>query len=359
MSLRAGALAAAVLALAACLTAGCAKKLPPPGGKLDTEPPHILSVSPDSGAVAVSRRGPLVIGFSESMAHRDPATWLVLGPYARLGGAHWKEHAITVDLTDSLRADQTYTLVISNAATDARGNRLRPARSLIFTTGTAFAPGVIAGHIEGRGGHFGEGVFVWGYRADLGHAPDSTSRDFDALTVGGEAGRFALLGLPVPSKWRLYAFYDANHTQSFEPGIDLLNVLDSTITLTADAPRADSIRLVSVDPTAPATAQGLVVDSLGAAAVDSAGRSDPHLKVWVEPLDSVVTKKGVTSATSVAAGAFRFSLPPGHYRLRAFLDQDANGIYDARREPAGPPVDVTADPAALLSNIRLRAPERR
>lgn len=356
MSRRAGSLALGSSALLLMLAAGCAKKLPPPGGKLDIEPPHLLSVSPDSGTVGVSRRGPFTIEFSENMAHRDPALWLVLGPYARLGNGHWKAHTVTVDVADSLRVDQTYTLVISNAATDARGNRLRPARALIFTTGSSFAPGAITGHIEGRGGHYGEGVFVWAYRADLGHAPDSTSRDFDALAVGGAAGRFALLGLPVPSKWKLYAFYDANHTQSFEPGIDLLNPLDSTITLTADAPRADSILIVSVDPTAPATAQGAVVDSAGDVVVGKTGKSDPKLKVWVEPQDSVVTKKGLTTAVAVTAGAFRFSLPPGRYRFRAFLDNDLNNVYEVLREPAGDPRDVVVEPGGLITDIRLNAP---
>jgi hypothetical protein len=247
-------------------------------------------------------------------------------------------------------------MVISNAVTDARGNRLSPARALIFTTGTSFAHGAITGHIEGRGGHYGDGVFVWGYRADLGHAPDSTSRDFDALAVGGSGGRFELLGLPVPSKWRLYAFYDANHTQSFEPGIDLLNPLDSTITLTAESPRADSIRIVSVDPNAPATAQGAVVDSAGTVVADKQGKSDPKLKIWVEPLDSVVTRKGMTSSVAVTGGAFRFTLPPGRYRLRAYLDADLNNVYDKAREAAGDPKEVTAEPASFVSDIRLTAP---
>jgi hypothetical protein len=347
---------AILLALSPLLIAGCAKKVPPPGGQPDIEPPHLLSVSPDSGAVGVPRGAPITLTFSETMAHRDPNDWIVLGPYAHLERGHWKSRTATIELTDSLRANQTYTLVISNAATDARGNRLRPARALIFTTGSSFPPGAIAGRVEGRGGHFGEGVFVWGYRADLGHAPDSTSRDFDALAVGGESGRFALLGLPVPSKWRLYAFYDANHTQSFEPGIDLLNALDSTITLTAEAPRADSILLVSVDPAAPATAQGSVVDSAGSVAADEQGKSDPRLKVWVEPLDSVVTRKGQTTAVSVTAGTFRFTMPPGRYRLRVFLDDDHNNVFDRGREAAGAPFEVRAEPAGLLGDLKLEAP---
>jgi hypothetical protein len=58
----------------------------------------------------------------------------------------------------------------------------------------------------------------------------------------------------------------------------------------------------------------------------------------------------------VTGGAFRFTLPPGRYRLRAFLDGDQNGVFDAKREAAGDPRDVVAEPAALITDVRLNAP---
>jgi len=342
-------LGAALLALA---FAGCAKKLPPPGGKPDVEPPRTLSVAPDSGAVSVPRNTTLQIGFSENMTHRDPALWVAIGPYVPIDRARWDKHHVTIELEDTLHADRTYTVVVSDAMTDSRGNRLRPARSWSFTTAPAFAPGTIRGRVEGRG-HLGEGVFVWGYRDDLGHAADSTSRDFDALGVGGEAGRFALLGLPVPSRWKLYAFYDANRTQSFEPGLDILNLMPQTISLTPDAPLADSVTLVSVDPEAQATVQGTVVDSSESVVVDEKGRSEPKLKVWVEPSDTTRTRG--PSSLSVGAGAFRFAVAPGTYRIRAYLDANQNGRFDSG-EPAGESVGITAEAAGLVTDVRLAAP---
>ena len=342
-------LGAAVLALA---LAGCAKKLPPPGGRPDVEPPRSLSVSPDSGAVAVPREASIHVGFSENMAHRDPALWLAIGPYVPLDKARWEKHEVTVALDDTLRANQTYTVVLGDAITDSRGNRLRPVRTWSFTTGAAFPPGEIRGRVDGRG-HLGEGVYVWGYRDDLGHAADSTARDFDALAVGREAGRFALLGLPVPSRWKLYAFYDANRTQSFEPGLDLLNVLPRTISLTTAAPVADSVTLVSVDPEAQATVQGTVVDSSGSTVLDEKNRSDPKLKVWAEPLDTT-RARGPTSL-SVGAAAFRFAVAPGRYRVRAYLDANQNGRFDPG-EPAGEAVEITAEAAGLIADLTLKAP---
>jgi len=61
------------------------------------------------------------------------------------------------------------------------------------------------------------------------------------------------MGLPVPSRWRLFAFHDANLTLSFEPGVDHLTPLDSTVVLTDTAAVAEDVGLLSLDPAAPAT----------------------------------------------------------------------------------------------------------
>jgi hypothetical protein len=341
---------AAALALAA---AGCARKLPPPGGTPDLVPPRLASTVPDSGAVGVPRGVVLELRFSEAMAHRDPVSWFCTGPYVSARRVEWRKNTLFFEPAESLRADQTYTLIVGGAATDARGNRLAGVRTLPFTTGAAFPPGRLGGRVEGRG-HTGDGVFVWAYREDLGHAPDSTARDFDALAIGGPGGQFVLPGLPVPSRWRLYAFHDANRTLSFEPDVDHLTRQDSVVVLTAEAPAADSLVIWSVDPAAPATVSGTVVDSLVPPGTQVRVLAE---RVGAEAAGSPRGGRAARSGSvAVEGGTFRLSLEAGRYRLRVYLDLNRNARFDSPAEPASEPVEIDAKAGDVLSGIELVAP---
>lgn len=334
-----------LLAVVALALGACAKRLPPPGGKPDIEPPRISATSPDSGAVNVSRRPTIQVTFSEAMMHGDPSTWVLLGPYASLRKFEWSKSVLTVTPSESLRADQSYTLVVTEGATDARGNRVREPRVTPFTTGTAFPPGQIRGRVEGHG-HEGRGVLVWAYRQDLGHAPDSTARDFDALSIGEDEGGFRILGLPVPSRWKLYAFHDVNRTLSFEPDIDHLTALPDTIQLTPEHPVADSVVVPSIDPSAPGEISGTVADSLAPPGIP--------IRILVESLTAPPGER--PREFPVEQGAFRFALAPGSYRLRAYVDLDRSGRWDTPGEPATDPIEVRVEPAARVSGLSFVAP---
>ncbi len=345
-------LALTAAALAVC-AAGCARKMPPPGGQPDTEPPRVLSTVPDSGAVEVPRATVLEVAFSEPMRWGEAERWLVVGPHVPARRVSSRERTLRYEPAESLRAGQAYTLVVCAGATDARGNPIAEPRAIPFTTGGAFPPGRIRGRIEARG-HRAVGVFVWAYREDLGHAPDSTARDFDALGVGASAGEFDLGGLPVPSRWRLFAFHDANRTLSFEPGIDHLTALDSTLALTDSAAVAEDVSLLSLDPVAPAMVSGTVADTLAPNGV--------ALRVLAEQIeiftDRPVSAGGQPSAGSVAVenGAFTVSLQAGRYRLRCYLDLNRNGRLDAAAEPASEAVEIKVRPGDQLAGLLLVAP---
>jgi hypothetical protein len=335
-----------VLALAlAPVLVGCAKKLPPPGGRADQEPPLVVATRPDSGATGVARTGAREVEVSESMNERSTSSAILLAPYAAASKFEWKGKVFRYVLRDTLVEDQTYALIVGNTARDIRNYALPTPRTTHFTTGADFPPGRIAGRLDAKG-HVGEGTFIWAYREDLDHAPDSTARDFDALAIAGSGGAYALPGLPVPSTWRLYAFHDVNRTMTFEPGTDLLTRLDSTVVLTPDRPVADSVVVTSLNLSAPATVRGNVVDP------DSAARR--ALRLVVEQVEDTVAT-GQRWENLVVHGEFQLSLDPGSYRFWIYVDLNGNRNWDSE-EPRTQYLEVEVKPAEERSGVEITAP---
>lgn len=349
---RGPALAAAAV-MAAVLAAGCARKMPPPGGRPDLDPPRVLATVPDSGAVEVPRTTVFEVAFSEPMRWGDAERWFLTGPYVPARRVSGRDRVLRFEPAESLRAGQAYTLIVGAGAADERGNPVAGPRAIPFTTGGALPPGRIRGRIEARG-HRATGVFVWAYREDLGHAPDSTARDFDALGVGDREGEYDLMGLPVPSRWRLLAFHDANLTLSFEPGVDHLTPLDSTVVLTDSAAVAEDVGLLSLDPAAPATVTGTVADTLA-----PSGAALRVLAEQIEILTGEPMKAGgqpAVGSVAVQDGAFNVSLPAGRYRLRCYLDLNRNGRHDAQTEPVSEALDIKVRPGDQVTGLLLVAP---
>ncbi|HEX4777162.1 MAG TPA: Ig-like domain-containing domain, partial [Acidimicrobiia bacterium] len=213
------------------MLAGCARRLPPTGGPRDVLPPSLIGSEPDSGAVDVARTAKVRLVFSEAMDRASVGQNVVLGPGVRSMTPKWVNgHTLELSPDDSLRANTTLSLIVPPGARDVRGNALDRVYMSFFTTAPAFPPGSIEGTVVGRG--VGpDGAYVWAYRDDLGHAPDSTAFDMDALGQAHGGGHFTLPGLPVPGTYRLYAFVDRNRNRSFEPGTDILDRSDSLVTL--------------------------------------------------------------------------------------------------------------------------------
>jgi len=205
------------------LLAGCARKLPPTGGPPDVSSPTLQATEPDSGTTGVPRDAVVRLVFSEPMDRASVGQNVVVGPGVRNLRAKWL-NGRTLELAPDgpLPADATLTLIVPPGARDVRGNALDRVFTAHFTTAGAFPPGEIAGTVVGRG-LTPDGVYVWAYRDDLGHVPDSTAFDMDALGQAHGGGHFTLPGLPVPGTYRLFAFVDRNRNRSFEPAIDLLN----------------------------------------------------------------------------------------------------------------------------------------
>src|SRR5262249_31817879 len=206
--------ALALLATGLIAATGCARKQMPSGGPPDLEPPKVVAVTPDSGAVGVSLEPKLSVEFSEGMDPRTASLAVELAPRVEIKQRRWSGRKLTLVLQDSLKADQTYTLFVGADARDRHGNALVEGRTIPFSTAAKFPAGVIEGEVEAVG--FGvPGTFLWCYPE--GHSPDSTARDFDAVGLASADGAFSVTGLHVPGRYRVWAFADLNRNHSFEP----------------------------------------------------------------------------------------------------------------------------------------------
>ena len=326
-------------ALALALVAiSCAKKGPPSGGPPDLVPPTVVATSPDSGAARVPRVAPLSITFSESMEPRSTESALALAPRVDVRQLRWKGPTVTVVLAETLRARQSYTLFVGAGARDRHGNALQQGVAVTFSTGDSFPPGTIEGTVRARGFSVA-GTYLWCYDQARHEQPDSTARDFDALGVADAEGRFHVIGLPVPGRYRVWAFADLNGNRSFEPAVDILAPAETTFALSSGEPAAAGVDLEVVNPRAPAKLAGAVLDSLG----DSLG---VVRVVAVSVEDS--TRRFVVEPGE--GGGFEIPLAAGKWRVQAFRDLNRNRVWEVSE--AGSDVQsFTLEPAGEVKDL--------
>lgn len=333
--------AGTLVALVVGVLAGCAKREPPSGGPPDLEPPRRTQSTPDSGAAAVPVATTLSVTFSEPMEPRSTADAVSLAPRVEIKKRQWSGRTLRLVLDQPLEPNHTYTLYVGGTARDRHNNALGTGSTVVFSTADTFPAGRIAGEIEAHG-LSDAGVALWCYRD--GHEPDSTARDFDAIGISDGDGRFRIDGLAVPGSYRLWAFADQNNNRSLEPLTDIFTAVDTVFHLTPQQPVANDVRIGIVNPRAPGTVKGAVLDSLP----DSLG-------VRVVAVSERDSMRRVTEDVD-AEGHFEIELEPGSWWIRLYRDLDRSKSWEPSLEPAGPAVLVVVAPAAEGVEVKLRRP---
>ena len=332
-------LASATLLFA--LATGCAKREPPSGGPPDLVPPRLLSSSPDSGSAGIAVDARLSLTFSEAMEPRSTQEAVQLAPAVGVRLRRWSGRTLSLVLEEPLKADHVYTLFVGGTARDRHGNNMTSGATIAFSTGAVFPVGRIDGEVEARG-FDAQGTYLWCYDASRSGVPDSTARDFDALGLVNDSNHFRIDGLKAPGRYRLWAFADLDLNRSFDPLRDILAPIDTILTLSAANPRAGPIKLLLINPRAPATLRGAVVDSLH----DSLG----VMRILaVSAQDSSL----IGLADVDREGKFELSLRGGTWRVRAFQDEDRNRDWQPAREPASDVIELVLEPASEVKNVKL------
>ena len=331
--------------VAVIVLAGCAKKAPPSGGPPDLEPPRLVSSAPESAAARVPLDARPALTFSEPMEPRSTGEAIAIAPRIDIRQQKWSGRTVTLVLAEPLQAHRAYTLFVGGGARDRHGNPMRVGASVVFTTSDTLPPGVIEGAIVAKG-FVGAGTYLWCYDAAQHEAPDSTARDFDALGLADQDGKFRIVGLTVPGRYRIWAFADLNHNRSFEPNTDLLAPADTLIELTRERPVLSDLSLTVVNPTAPGKVRGTVLDSL----VVTVGTTQV---LAVSERDSTQRVVGDVNGQL----EYELDLAPGAWFLRGFRDLDRNHSWQRTKEPAGPPVRVDVAPASETQGVTLKVRE--
>ena len=122
----------------ALLLAACATIQEPPGGPPDFDPPIILAVTPDSGAVVEDFDDEVNVQFNEVIDERSGSglqSLVLLSPRPEELEVSWKRSRITIKPKDGWENDIVYQLTLLPGFSDLRNNRLDSTKTIVFSTG--------------------------------------------------------------------------------------------------------------------------------------------------------------------------------------------------------------------------------
>jgi hypothetical protein len=192
---------------------GCAQQGAPPGGPPDKQPPILVRVTPDTGAVNTTPPR-VVFRFDEVVSERPQGApslraLFLISPREGEPDVDWRREAITVRPRRGWKKNAVYTVTMLPGLVDLRGNVRREGATATFSTGPTMPDtrlgGVVFDWIAGR-------AVPRPYVEALSR-PDTT---VVYVTQGDSTGRFLFRHLP-PGAYTVRGFADANNNRTIEP----------------------------------------------------------------------------------------------------------------------------------------------
>ena len=223
--------AVTLLFLGAFLTR-CANIMSPDGGPKDTLPPVITAITPGNFATNFTEKK-IYIEFNEFVQIKDQNKEMFTSPaMKKMPLITTRGKGIVITIRDTLKENQTYAIDLGSAIRDNNeGNPLNAMR-YVFSTGSTVDSLICSGYTaDSYKADSVSRTFLWFYILDsLPDTPDYDSTIFnrkpDAIARAQNNGIFIAQNLK-PVKYRIYAIGDKNDNQLYEPGTDLVGILDS------------------------------------------------------------------------------------------------------------------------------------
>ena len=203
----------------------------PEGGPKDTLPPVIVKLQPDN-FVTNFKEKKIYIEFNEFVQIKDQNKEMFTSPAMKKAPLlTTRGKGIVITIRDTLKENTTYAIDLGSAIRDNNeGNPLNAMR-FVFSTGDKVDSIMCSGYTaDSYKADSVSRTFLWFYIADsLPVTPDYDSTIFnrkpDVIARAQNNGIFIAQNLK-PVKYRIYAIGDKNDNQLYEPGSDLVGILD-------------------------------------------------------------------------------------------------------------------------------------
>ena len=210
----------------------CANIMTPEGGPKDTLPPVIVKLEPGNFATNFKEKK-IYIEFNEFVQIKDQNKEMFVSPaMKKLPLLTTRGKGIVLTIRDTLKENTTYAIDLGSAIRDNNeGNPLNAMR-YVFSTGDKVDSMMCSGYTaDSYKADSVSRTFIWFYIADsLPNTPgyDSTifNRKPDVIARAQNNGIFIAQNLK-PVNYRIYAIGDKNDNQLYEPGTDLVGLLDT------------------------------------------------------------------------------------------------------------------------------------
>ena len=185
----------------------------PPGGPERTEPPVLVRVTPDSGAVNV-RADEVVFEFDAVVSDRPSGTtanmdgMFLISPSDGRPRVSWKRDRIEVRPRKGFRPNTAYSVTMLPGIADLRGNILRSGRTVVFSTGSRIPSFAVHGR-----------VFDWMNERVAARALVEVIRRPDSIPYVGTSdstGQFTV-GPLEEGTYAVRAILDANNNRALDP----------------------------------------------------------------------------------------------------------------------------------------------
>ena len=211
----------------------CASIGSPSGGPKDSLAPNIIAISPELNSTNF-KSNRIYLAFDEYVQLKDQQKEIFTSPAMRKKPkVSLRGRGIHVEIEDdSLLPNTTYAIEFgSSVADNNEGNPLHGLR-YVFSTGPEIDSLVMSGYTEDSEKLDSMGrTFIYFFEADSIEKPDtydSTMFKYKPAKIARaqKNGIFIAQNLK-PVNYRVYAYYDSNDNQAYEPSVDKVGFLDS------------------------------------------------------------------------------------------------------------------------------------
>lgn len=223
------------------LCVACANIGSPDGGPFDETPPKVVSTSPKFGATN-TKATKIVLEFDENIKITNASEKVIVSPpQVEQPEINASGKTITIELLDSIKEGETYTIDFADAIEDNNEGNPLGDYAFSFSTGERIDTMQISGNVLNASNLEPiKGILVGVYSIDSVNTyiptdtaavnPDSLLRfkTFERISRTDSRGHFSIKGI-APGTYRVYALQDQNQNYVFDQKSEMIAFVDRVV----------------------------------------------------------------------------------------------------------------------------------